>query len=156
MMDFWNLIPAVRQAREERDRAQAYADECRDALRRANEKLETAARRMPVADECAPRPSDCYIALFGAKQTRGVMTWVGLGNHGTTNNLAVAGIFDPKTARKIISNSRNKVMVPVWYIAHLQVRRFVDTHDDLNSATWHPILLEKAIRAAAVAGGAAC
>lgn len=151
-MDFWNLIPAVRQAREERDRAQAYADECRDALRRANEKLEAASRRPAVADECAPRRTDCYVAVFGPQQVRGIVTWAGPGNHGTTNNLAVAGIFDPATARKIVANSRSKVMVPVWFIDHLQVRRLVDTHDDLNNSTWHPILLEKAIRAAVNAG----
>lgn len=158
-MDLWNLIPAVRRARQERDRAQLFADECRDALRHANERLmplqQEVERRRRMADECGPAPDDCYVAIFGSQQQRGLVTWVGAGGTGTTSNLSLAGAFPRKTAAKIAGNSRSKVLVPVWFIAHLQVRRVVDSRDELNRCVWHPMLLEKAIRSARAVVGVA-
>lgn len=156
MMDFLNLIPAVRRAREERDRAQLYAEECREALRRSNERLAEMAgvkrelEALNAVNECLPRQNDCHVMVFGSNNgQRGIVAWAGREGHGTTTDLSAAGVFSRKDAAKLVGNSRSKVLVPVWYVQHLQVRRVVHTNDALNASTWHPLALEKAIRSAA-------
>lgn len=153
-MDFWNLIPAVRRAREERDEARRSEDRLSAAYGIALTKLdEVTAQNVALTKAAdAQTPTGFYVAVFtqSAAAPKGLVSWVGNAGHGLTIDMHTAGVFTHKEAQKIAGNSRAKVVVPAWFVAeNLHVRRVVHTADCNNGAMWHPVTLGRAICAAA-------